>query len=245
MNRKQFIESTGATCRNWTWSWSFVNHTEKFVIFGAWDVYEEGNNALILNEDWAWSNKGKKQAAYAQSREHIRLVEEKQYQLKTFPMEYTKADADDETAPAKIKGFTPRLANKVLIRIDRCWYASDEVKGIRLPEELDPSDALKEGAARTVSVNQYERNAEARRKCIEHHGCRCAVCSFDFEGLYGAIGKGYIHVHHVVPLADIGKEYVVDPINDLVPICPNCHAMIHSTRPALAIAQLRRHLAKT
>ena len=245
MNRKQFIESCGATCRNWTWSWSFVNVAEKFVIFGAWDVYEEGNKTLILCEDWETSRRGKKQPGYGQSREHIRLVEDEGYQLKTFAMQHDVADAEDDEAPSKIKGFTPELVNKDLIRLGNSWYASDGIARIQYPEELDPSQVLKEGAVKTVSVNQYERSAVARSKCLAHHGFKCSVCSFDFESVYGPIGKGYIHVHHIVSLADIGPDYEVDPIQDLVPICPNCHAMVHSTRPALSIKQLKQHLGKS
>ena len=126
MNRKQFIESQGATCRNWYWSWSFINETDKFIIFGAWDVYESGNKTLILSKDWAISRKGKRCPGYRQSREHIRLIEEEGYQLKTFPMKYTEADQNDESAPAKIKGFTPELSHKKLIRIENSWYASDQ-----------------------------------------------------------------------------------------------------------------------
>lgn len=244
MNRKQFIQSHGATCSNWTWSWSFVNHAEKFVIFGAWDVYEDGNKSLIIEEGWAVSRRGKKQPAYAQSREHIRLVEEEGYTLRTFAMKYEAADASDNEAPAKIKEFTPELVEKSLIRVGGCWYASDDTPAIRLAEELDSLEALKEGAGKTVTINQYERNAEARKRCLEHHGYKCVVCSFDFEAIYGALGKGYIHVHHVVPLADVRKEYVVNPKTDLVPICPNCHAMIHSTRPALSVEQLQRQMQK-
>ena len=69
----------------------------------------------------------------------------------------------------------------------------------------------------------------ARKKCIEHYGAKCAVsnCGFDFEKLYGDIGKGFIHVHHLTQLSDIGQGYEVDPIKDLRPVCPNCHAMLH------------------
>ncbi|MDD2800785.1 MAG: HNH endonuclease [Methylococcales bacterium] len=240
MTRKQFIESQGATCDNWTWSWSFKNESEKFIIFGAWDVYDDGNLTLIFSEDWSISRKGKGQPGYSQSREHIRLIEEKGYQLKTFPMEYMAADENDEGAPAKIKGFTPKLSNKKLIRIENSWYASDQSYGARLPEEVDPKEVFKEGASKTVTVNQYERSAVARSKCLEHHGYKCAVCSFDFENIYGEIGKKYIHVHHIVPISEIGREYELNPVTDLIPICPNCHAMIHITRPALSIEQLKK-----
>ena len=82
MNRKQFIEANGGTCANWTWSWSFVNEQERFVIFGAWDVYTEGENALILSEDWETRKNGRKQAAYSQAVDHLRLVEQEGYALK-------------------------------------------------------------------------------------------------------------------------------------------------------------------
>ena len=239
MSRKQFIESQGATCKNWTWSWSFINEAEKFIIFGAWDIHDDGNTTLILSEDWATSRKGGKQPGYPQSREHIRLIEEEGYGLKTFPMEYMAAD-EEEGAPAKIKGFTPELTDKELIRIDNSWYASDGTHGTRLPEEVDPKEVFKEGASKTVTVNQYERSAVARSKCLSHHGYKCAVCSFDFEKKYGEIGKNYIHVHHIVPISEIGKEYELNPVTDLIPVCPNCHAMIHITRPALSVNQLRR-----
>ncbi|HCM6844803.1 TPA: HNH endonuclease, partial [Klebsiella quasipneumoniae] len=52
MNRKQFIQSRGATCRNWTWSWSFINHDDQLVIFGAWDVERDQERAVILREAW-------------------------------------------------------------------------------------------------------------------------------------------------------------------------------------------------
>ncbi|CAB1065511.1 Hnh endonuclease [Olavius sp. associated proteobacterium Delta 1] len=244
MNRKQFIESHGATCRNWNWSWSFINESERFIIFGAWDSYDKGNKTLILSEEWSKSRKGHKQPGYPQSREHIRLIEEDGYQLKTFVMEYASADEDDEYSPAKIKGFTPELSDKVLIRIGNSWYASDEIHSIRLPEELDHEETLKEGASSRISVNKYERNATARNKCLLHHGFQCAACSFDFEQVYGQIGKNYIHVHHIVSIAEIGREYEVDPITDLIPICPNCHAMIHSTKPALTVEQLHQLLTE-
>lgn len=239
MSRKQFIESQGATCKNWTWSWSFINESEKFIIFGAWDVYDDGNMTLILSEDWEISRKGSKQPGYPQSRENVRLIEEEGYQLKTFPMQYMAAD-EEEGAPAKIKGFTPELTNKKLTRIDNSWYASDQIHGTRLPEEVDPKEVFKEGASKTITVNQYERSAVARSKCLDHHGYKCAVCSFDFEKTYGEIGKNYIHVHHIIPISEIGKEYELNPVTDLIPVCPNCHAMIHITRPALSINQLRQ-----
>ena len=231
MNRKQFIESQGATCRNWTWSWSFVNEKEKTIIFGAWDRHTEGNTSLILSEEWRLSRKGRKQPAYEQSREHIRLIEEEGYQLKTFPMKYSDAKkGEDGVGPSVIDSFVPKLTIKSLKRVGGDWYASDDAIRNVLPEEVETPGQYFEGASKLVSVNTYERNAKARAMCIEHHGYICAVCSFDFKKYYGAIGENYIHVHHLVPLAEIKKEYELDPVKDLIPVCPNCHAIIHRER---------------
>lgn len=98
---------------------------------------------------------------------------------------------------------------------------------------------LFEGAVRRIRVNVFERNQTARALCIRHYGAICAVCSFDFELVYGTIGRGFTHVHHLIELCEIGKDYQVDPVNDLLPVCPNCHAMLHTSRPAMKVADLR------
>lgn len=107
------------------------------------------------------------------------------------------------------------------------------------PDEIEETGEHTEGAVQRVLVNRYERNPDARAKAIRHHGARCLVCCFDFSVTYGALGDGFIHVHHTVPLAEIGACYVVDPINDLRPVCPNCHAMLHKRVPSYTIDELR------
>src|ERR1700722_19887546 len=103
MTRKQFIQSHGATCLNWYWSWSFVNDTERFVIFGAWDINEKDQLQMILDAAWQGNRRGRKPLGYDQAREHIRLIEEKGYCLMTFPMEYSDAHRNkDEKGPSKI-----------------------------------------------------------------------------------------------------------------------------------------------
>ena len=96
------------------------------------------------------------------------------------------------------------------------------------PDEANvESKTFPEGAKQTVQVNRYERNPEARAKCIEFHKARCKVCEMSFDETYGMFAKDFIHVHHIKPLSEINEEYEVDPINDLIPVCPNCHAMLH------------------
>ncbi|OEG73927.1 hypothetical protein BEL05_15560 [Shewanella colwelliana] len=96
-----------------------------------------------------------------------------------------------------------------------------------------------EGALKQVTINAYERDSKARKICIAKFGAICHVCDFDFKKTYGEVGKVFIHVHHKVDIATIGKSYQVDPINDLIPVCPNCHAMLHTETPAMSIDKLR------
>ena len=107
------------------------------------------------------------------------------------------------------------------------------------PDEVPHDGLYVEGAIVSVQVNRFERDSDARRRCIEHYGARCSVCEFDFATAYGEIGRGFIHVHHVVPLSSIGHEYVIDPIGDLRPVCPNCHAMLHKRTPPYSLDELR------
>lgn len=106
-------------------------------------------------------------------------------------------------------------------------------------EEFNDDEKLKEGLTKKISVNIYERNPIARKRCIEHYGAKCSICDFDFEEKFGEIGKGFIHVHHLVDISTIGKEYEVDFVNDLIPVCPNCHAMLHKKKPAYSIIELK------
>lgn len=115
---------------------------------------------------------------------------------------------------------------------------------IDIPEEIrlypeEEENIYKEGKAKQVYVNIYERDRNAREKCIEHYGHKCFVCGILLEDKYGDIGKDFIHVHHIKELSTIKEEYTVDPINDLRPLCPNCHAMIHRKVPAYSIEELK------
>ena len=107
------------------------------------------------------------------------------------------------------------------------------------PNSLHP---YPEGATRQVLVNAYERNHTAREACIAYHGPICAVCDSDLEEFYGPIAYGFTHVHHLKPLSEVGERYSVDPEKDLVPACPNCHAMLHRRQPPLTVEELRERI---
>ena len=109
----------------------------------------------------------------------------------------------------------------------------------KLSEEVDVTKTYREGTTKQITINSYERNTEARLICIKHHGLNCAVCDFNFEKFYGQIGQNFIHVHHLRPLSEIRSDYELNPITDLRPVCPNCHAMLHKQKPAYTIQELK------
>ncbi|MBN2783452.1 MAG: HNH endonuclease [Pontiellaceae bacterium] len=96
-----------------------------------------------------------------------------------------------------------------------------------------------EGAALLRLVKQYERSRINRAACIEIHGSTCKICGFDFGMHFGDLGDGFIHVHHIVSLADMRGSYALNPGADLIPVCPNCHAMLHRRHPPLTPDELR------
>src|SRR5439155_1449102 len=112
------------------------------------------------------------------------------------------------------------------------------------PEAAEAEGEVRfEGALLRVEMDRYERDPVARRRCIDHHGAVCVVCSFDFGRAYGPVAEGFIHVHHLNPLSEAGGEREVDPITDLVPVCPNCHAVVHLRTPPYTPEEVRAFLS--
>jgi hypothetical protein len=101
----------------------------------------------------------------------------------------------------------------------------------QLPEELPDEVEYQEGAVQQIKVNRYERDRKAREVCLSHYGYVCQVCYVKLSDIYGAIAETLIHVHHIKPISEIGESYTVDPVTDLIPVCPNCHAVIHLKNP--------------
>jgi predicted HNH restriction endonuclease len=134
------------------------------------------------------------------------------------------------------------LIESGVLRVTQHSPRGSELQEDDFPEErgLEPLPA---GARKTVTVNRYERSPEARAQCVGHWGCDCVVCGFSFEETYGEIGHGYIHVHHLVPVSEVPEDHEVDPAVDLVPVCPNCHAMLHRRSPPFTVDEMQSRLA--
>ena len=136
------------------------------------------------------------------------------------------------------------LGSPCFLALARCGFdvVPKESTDTSHPDELQPVGSRPEGGQTRVWVNRYERDDQLRDACLAHHGAVCQACEVDMEETYGTLGNGFVHVHHVHPLAK-GEERETDPVRDLVPVCPNCHAMLHRGRPAAeprTIEELRR-----
>ena len=144
----------------------------------------------------------------------------------------------------RVQGSGVRVPQASVLLLDALWAQHLEDLGMASSsaEEVFPSAGYPEGAVKRVEVNRYERDPRARAAAIAHHGLDCVVCGFNFASAYGALGEDFVHVHHVRELALLADGYVVDPEVDLVPLCANCHSMIHRQRPALTPDALRQIL---
>ena len=150
----------------------------------------------------------------------MRLIDEADSEfLSLHELQERKLLKNGPQGPMKMSDELAEYVNNIM---------SSDYSQALFPSE-DVSDSFTEGSVTSVLVNKYERNRIARQKCIEHYGneYRCIVCGMNFREKYGEVGKQFIHVHHLVPLNEIGEEYVINPEKDLIPVCPNCHAMLH------------------
>jgi 5-methylcytosine-specific restriction protein A len=96
-----------------------------------------------------------------------------------------------------------------------------------------------EGAVETVHVNRYERDRRNRAAAIAIHGSRCHGCNTEMSDSYGPVAVGLIEVHHTIPVSAMGADYRVNPATDLIPLCPNCHAVVHRKHPPLSLEELK------
>lgn len=182
--------------------------------------YDPKLNAEAYPKGWAYPN-------------HLPVRWRKEPREVAFPKQEFGLQTVHEIPVEKYK----RLLGKNAKPADREIFADESVKDVMYFE----------GGVKTVTVNAYERDRDARRACLAIHGFSCAVCSMSFEDEFGEIGKGFIHVHHRVKLSTRKKKYRLNAKKDLVPVCPNCHAMLHTSDPPLSVEQLqkvRRRLKK-
>ena len=218
------------------WDTGIVEHNGEFVIFA--NVGTEGRTGHDYDNRWLggflrWHHRGGSNLDWPSVR---RLLDEEAV-IHLFWR-------DSNESPFEYSGVAKAIEVFASSPVGVLWSFTDAASQ---PKYFSGSDELglreyREGSARRTWSNVFERDPAARQACIDHYGHSCVVCGLVFEERYGSIGAGYIHVHHLVPLSEVGEGYQVNPIEDLRPVCPNCHAMIHKRNPPFSINELQRML---
>lgn len=160
-----------------------------------------------------------------------------------------------ETIPESRKSNYWRDGVRVISESTYRLIVSGVEKGAALPVESQPNpptndvdlsfeSTVIEGAKKKRFVTQYERNPKLRKQAIAIHGDSCIACGFNFGETYGEYADGFIHVHHVLPVSDFTAPKEVSPETDLVPLCANCHSVVHRKKEqTLSIEQLKALLS--
>jgi 5-methylcytosine-specific restriction protein A len=177
----------------------------------------------------------------------IEIIPESTKKPRLVPREIIQRVCDEyTTSKSKKQSHYKNItfnASYIILLIERLRSNTSDFK---FPEEIVDVEVAEviEGALHIITVNAYERNAEARRQCIEAFGTSCSICNFNFGKQYGELAEGYIHVHHLRPLSEIGGKYTVNPRKDLRPVCPNCHAVLHLGGECRSITEVKQLLKR-
>lgn len=152
----------------------------------------------------------------------------------------------------QLRDYPSGLGGSTALEMLAAWRRPDEHGGEKSEQRkrsrAPSAPSRPEGARTQVTANRYERDPRARQECLDHHGTSCNVCEFNFRDKYGEIGTDFVYVHHRVPVAVRARKglYLLDPKRDLIPLCGNCHAIVHrrgsagGTMPGLSAEQARR-----
>lgn len=137
-----------------------------------------------------------------------------------------------------IDSFENHFSSKSVIEIIRDYVITLEEENLSVVEKTTT-----EGKKLFYYTTKYERKASNRDAAIKIHGTNCFGCGFNFEEHYGERGKGYIEIHHVKPLYELDEEVNIDVEKDLIPLCSNCHRMVHKVKKdVLTLEELRKIL---
>ena len=188
-----------------------------------------------------WDESRTDEILYVEGRSDALLPEGKQ-----LPMEMLKK-ADLGIAWDNLLKSGNQVPDESAARLEEMWQS--HLRRVMAnppvaPLAEEPGGKYFDGALKRIEVNAYERDPRARRACLAHNGFNCAACDQSLADIYGEVGEGVIHVHHVKELSKLGRAYEINPKRDLVPVCPNCHAILHTEKPALSIRKLRSILSK-
>ena len=210
-------------------------------------MYEDGAGIVAVGYvSESWNGKAYRRPVYYISGQNF-AGEDREYRIAVnWFLNLSDAPVSIQEVKKRI-GYQPRGAVRKIVKrrpqVESMIAELISSQQSPLPEEItDLSHEVWEGAKATITVNTYERDPRARRACIQKWGCHCQACGIVLEKTYGSLAADYIHVHHLVPLSQVGAKRPVDPAKDMRPVCPNCHAVLHRRDPPYSIAELRQKM---
>ncbi|MEN2752626.1 HNH endonuclease [Psychrobacter sp. FBL11] len=130
--------------------------------------------------------------------------------------------------------------NLIKVSEQKTAYISDAIT----ENYQDSLESFSEGKKSKRYVTTYERNPKYREQAIAIHGNSCSACGFNFGDFYESYAEGFIHVHHIVPVSEFEVPKEIDPETDLIPLCANCHSVVHRKKDkTLSIVETKNLIA--
>ncbi|PKG24407.1 hypothetical protein CWS01_07120 [Niallia nealsonii] len=158
---------------------------------------------------------------------------------------FEKSNLDDALVEIKRQSSDFKLLIENLDYVNQAKKIESKLASDIDAEQSEEDGYYKDGAIKYYHGKRYERNPVNRRKAIEIHGLDCKVCGFNFEKNYGKRGADFIEIHHLNQLSTLEEETIVNPETDLIPLCSNCHRMIHRKKDVvLTVEELKEIMAK-
>lgn len=154
---------------------------------------------------------------------------------------YSKLDKEVFNEFCSVTNLLHQISNDIKQILDNPELAN-EVSKIE-NDEMSEADSVKEGQVlyKLHKVRERDRRiVEAKKKKVlkDKGELKCEACDFDFEKIYGEMGKGYIECHHLIPLSNYQVNKVTK-LDDLALLCSNCHRMIHKDLSVKTINEFR------
>lgn len=153
-------------------------------------------------------------------------------ELRVNDVELSMVDADDPWVTAELVGKSKKSEDEPVFSLHR--FLSSFL-GTTLDVFAEWHSAFEggevEGGQSRTAYNRYERSSANRAICLSVNGSVCVACGEDPGVKYKMDGKRIIHVHHITPVSQMGGPRPVNPVTELVPLCPNCHNVAHKRNP--------------
>lgn len=226
-------------------SWLYFNQRRTKLIVGrgllidyttltienAWSRYGIGNGALSLAE---LTDRARTVLGIKDNNAKIGCIVLSELEFLTAETNYT---VSEQEYSRNIVGPKYLQDHEIPYLHDRFQTGNKGERAYSLEDESPRS--YTEGESSYSYRKGFERNPAARKKCLSHHGHNCRACGILLEDVYGPVAREFIHVHHVSMISESEGTRVVDPIKDLIPLCPNCHSMVHRKMPPYTITEIQ------